>query len=206
MQGDEATIVSIYPLSIRMERPHVTPNVFAMDPGSFQNPEVQVIGPSVAYFYGGEDLGWRPVEQHAAKMAASYVQDFALGCIATTIGEVEPGLFWLRGGFTLDQIKRDYKSELNTANERQKTWFIRLVKLADDMWNQTKSYRAITGLQREAAGVLGMKPEWLVEERVKSSVCPACLTPVKQGAIVCSTCRTVLDSVKMKSLGLTQVA
>lgn len=103
---------------------------------------------------------------------------------------------------TPESLKKDYKELVDKSLSAQRRWFIALVKIADDDWQQLRKHNMISDIQRTAAKELGLKREWLLAiEDEATSGCPFCGSNLlNPEAPICPTCGKIHNPAKLKAL------
>jgi len=187
----EATVISIVPREVRMMAPGLTPDTFIIPPAADKDFEILPVKDSFFYVYRLEGEQIR-VNEPGERVAQSIVTTFLgdqLGLSETGM----PGLFWVPGKHTKEDIAAVHGKEIAAAHTRQMEWFRTLVNLADDSWQKNRQLKAISETQRDAARRLGLKKEWLVNY-TQTVNCPACGTSLPiPDATVCAACRTIIN-------------
>lgn len=195
----DATIVSILPFALRETKNGMHPNEYkipAADPGDFAILHVEV---AMSRAYIDEDRGFMEKAVFASDLAESITSDYNRSMIGLD-EDAMPGLSWLPGKLSKDEIRKHHGQFLKHLEARQTNWFRSLVKLADDDWSKFHLHSMITDIQRLAAERLGLRRDWLVAIKLEGQVCVACKTPLITGSIVCPQCRTVQDQEAYKKL------
>lgn len=207
------TVVSSLPFRLREEKPGLFPiGLYCLPPVKERGDiEVLVVNEGLYYRYIGEG---KQVEQYekAVVIANSVVNDYAnaqLGVDFThedVADNARPALFWVYGAWSKDEVKANFKTEIEIALKQQNKWFGNLVKIADDDWARYHQHKMISDLQRYAAGALGARKEWLSPEIQANTMdmCPACKSMIPAGAIICQVCRTLINPEAFSKLGLKQ--
>jgi len=197
---DKSTVVSIYPLLIKEEKPGVYPGRFTIEPSNGE-PSLLVVGQSVHHVDVGEGRPQIEIATPSHEMAKSIVDDFINAQIAISEG-AQPGVAWLRGAITLSELKTKHVSLLLQLKTTQKAWYLSLVKMADDDWQRYHKHSVISDIERLAARDLGYteRPWLIVTEQLPSSSCSACGTPISTAVIVCPSCRCILKPDEYKKL------
>jgi len=200
--GDKCTVVSIVPFPILLEeKPGMYPGRFHI-PAAVGAPQVLVVGKSKSEV---PLPGERPplvVETPPAEVARSIVDDYVESQLAAD-QSARPGISWLPGEWSVEDVVRKQPQLLADLLERQRKWFVRLVEMADTDWTRYRSHRVIADFQRYACTALGLEREWNVEvkpEVLLPTKCPACGSQVAEGVAVCSVCRCVLDKERYSEL------
>jgi len=201
--GDKCTIVSIVPFPVEMEeKPGVYPGRFSIPAAKNGVPQVLVVGKSTAPVPMPGDRPPLIMDIASAEIARSIVEDYLSSQLVAT-PDAHPGLAWLPGELTVEEVLVRHAALITELNVRQRRWFLVLVELADTDWARHHSHRVIADFQRFACTELGLTREWNVEIEVdaRSPVrCPACKSVVPADTIVCPTCRCVLDREKFKEM------
>lgn len=197
--SDTATIVSIFPLEVKEFKPF-TEGYFRIPPAEKGEVQAVIVKTNSFSVYIDEHRGALKVPVTADEVARSVVEDY----ISTHLGyseDAKPGLFWVPGAFTKDQIKAQFKDKLAQAEKLQINWFVELVRLADDSWGVYHKHNAISDLMRIAAERLGLQREWMIKASGDNTiVCPACGKDNLRGIAICFNCKCILDESKAKSL------
>ena len=201
---DKSVIVSMYPQDIHANNVTLQPGKWHIPAGSAERPTVTLIRPSSWWKDVDPDQEFIEIPVSSLLVAASIIEDYCTGLYCCDMGEVRPGLFWLPGEFTLEQIRKDYKNLLTLAETRQKNWFNELVKQADAVWATSNGNpRGIGKLEKLAAQALAVNREWLLSTQQATLIkCIACGNLRDANFPICSSCKTVIDVAKAKSLGL----
>lgn len=191
----QSSVVSIYPHEVREKKPGIYPGDFVVPPGKAISPSVLLVGPSLYYLLVDE----RPVrlEEPSYNVARSIVEDYIRATIDAT-DEAYPGLFWVDRA--VESPLKECPKEIAKVITAQNLWFKRLVERADDDWKQFHRMRAISDIQRYAATALGLQREWITPSAEEIKFCPACKSAVDIDALICKTCRTVLDKERYNAI------
>lgn len=205
--ADYCTVISIVPFPIDEPKPGLYPGHFRIPAAKAGDIEILAVGRSVHHVYLDNDRGSITVPTPSSEVARSICDDYSASQLAYFRGEAEPGVFFIDGEYKdKKSVLAVAKGEIERARMLQKNWFMRLVAIADDEWNKYHSHKTISELQRFAAKSLGLEREWNIEGTVNSlAFCPACKVPVKSDAIVCSSCRTIINVEAYKKAGFQQV-
>lgn len=203
---DKSTVVSILPKHIDERKATIQPGFFELFPGTFERPSVLVVGPS---------SWWREIDEHqplleipvsSIQVADSVVRDYCNGLLACNMGDQMPGLFYVPGAFTVEKLKREHLALLEQAQQRQRKWFLELVKIADILWSRTQGNPlSISDDARMACRELNIsnKP-WLSDvqsmELIRCVACGALRNPTYP---VCQSCHAIIDKKRAEELGLT---
>lgn len=200
---DKSTIISIYPKRIEETKPTIVPGRFIIEPGTYDNPSVLTVGSCSWWREVGEDEPLLEIPQSSIVLADSIVRDYANGIMGCDMAENMPGLFFVPGAFTVEQIQLDrklptskFKPLLDRAAQKQENWFRMLVKIADVSWARTNGNPlGISDDMRLAAEVLGLRDrDWFMNvTAVDVKKCIACGQLNNSDIIVCPNCKVVLD-------------
>jgi len=204
----KATVVSLCPYDLNEMKPGIYPGSFFIPAAKPPDFEVCVITDAVGHTYIDQDRGSFSRPYSCDEIAKSIVRDHIVACICVDReSETWPGLFWLEEEHSKEDIKKNHADKLKSAMNSQNRWLLALVMMADDDWGKTHSHRAISDLQRRAAGILEHqvgKKEWAVEIKdiADFKLCPFCRTQIPQEALVCATCRMDLRTPEQQKVAL----
>lgn len=197
-----ATVVSLLPISIEAEKPMLTPGNFLIPPAEKGDFNILHIGHASHPVYLDSERGSIRVPVVSEEVAQSIVYDAIISRpYGLESGVAEPGLFWVPGHLSKEQIKKQHADKLESAQKKQRQWFLNLVGEADGWWNQYHNHKMISDLHRKAAKYLNLEREWNIEGTVESSTdCPACTKIIPIRAVVCPHCRVILKPEEYKKL------
>lgn len=203
---DKSTVVSILPKPIVERKATISPGIFTLPPGTFDNPSVLVVGPSSWWREVDENQPLLEIPVSSIQIADSIVRDYANGLLACNMADMMPGLFYLPGEFTAVKLKAEHPQLLLKAQNTQKKWFLELVRIADILWSRSNGNPlSISDDARLACKELNItnKP-WLGDLQTAELVrCVACGSLRNQHYPVCQTCKAIADPELAKKLGLT---
>jgi len=199
MDPTKATIVSIVPIKIRIPTPHINPSIYEIP--AAKNGEVQVLLLAEATYpiYMGE--GRSMTNRELAIVVAEQITKQYVGAQLGLGDDCQPGVFFVVGSHLAGDIAKRFPEELAVANRQQRNWFAKLVNEGDDCWNKFHRSAAISELQRKACSWLGIEREWNIDVARVIQKCPACKGDLPDGAIVCMSCRTIINATAYKELG-----
>ena len=206
---DKSTVVSIYPKRIHEIKETIQPGVFDLAAGSYDKPAVLVVGPSSWWRELDEQQPLLEIPTSSVQIADSIVKDWASGLLASNGNDVMPGLFYVIGEFTSDQIKKDHKPLLDKALANQKRWYQELVNVGDILWARSNGNPlSISDDMRLAAQELNLKEKpWLADFTTVSMVnCVYCGMLIRPGFPVCSNCHHIVDPEMYKKMNPTLVS
>lgn len=202
---DKATVVSILPKKIDEVKHTIQPGRFTIEPGSYDKPSLLVVGPSSWWKEIDQEQPLLEIPVSSIQIADSIVKDYCNGILGCNMSDVMPGLFYLPGAVTIDQLTKEHKPLLNAALAKQRAWYQVLVRMADTLWARTNGNPlAISDDMRLGAQELGFKTkEWIRDfttiEMVRCTACGAMRNPTYP---VCQTCKAIVDPEAWKKLNL----
>lgn len=198
------TVVSYVPFLIREEKPGLIPGRFLIEPSDTKEPKLLVLERSIHYVYLDENRGSLQVRDPADEVARSIVEDFNNSQLGISDG-VHPALFWVPGSHTVKSIQETFPQDVTRVKVAQMKWLTAICRIADNDWNKYHQHNVVSDFQREAAHLIGWRPEeheWMnkVAASVQSSNCPACNQLVTPTMVICTNCRCVLKPEDYKKL------
>lgn len=206
-ESDVCTVLSIFPLSLRETKPGLHPHAFHID--ACLDPQTQVtaliVGRAKFSVYIDESRPSLIVPEPADIVAESICHDYKVSVIFYEPNIAEPGLFWVRGGYTSGEAleSAEIRPQLTEVRERQNTWFSRLVSAADDDWGRFHARKMISDLQRLAARNLNLQRDWDIEQEIAKEhrpiPCKFCHADVHPDSIICMHCRGILNMERFRS-------
>lgn len=202
---DRATIVSIYPKEINENKVSIEPGVFKIPAGNITNPGVLTIGPSSWWKDVDIDQPLLEIPVSAVRVAESIIKDYSNGILGVNMGDRMLGLFYLPGEVTAEQVKKNHTAQLQQAAQRQKNWFLEIIKVTDILWSRSNGNPlSVSDDAKLAATELGMKEKpWLKDQVIAAMKnCPACGTLTNPGYPVCPNCKTIIDKEAYEKMGL----
>jgi len=203
---DKSTVVSILPKQISERKATISPGYFEIPPGTFEKPSILVVGTSSWWREIDENQPLLEIPVSSIQIADSIVRDYCNGLLACNLDDMMPGLFYIPGEFTVEKIQKDYSPLLVQAKEKQKKWFMELIRIADILWSRSNGNPlAISTDARVACRELNItnKP-WLSDIQTAELIrCIACGS-LRNGAFpICQTCKAIADPELAKKLNLT---
>lgn len=202
---DVSTVISILPIRMREDKPLI--------PASYNIPackdvenscETLMVMRAKFSVYIDESRPAIIIPEPSDNVANSICRDFKVSVSHYTPNESEPGLFWIRGGYTNQEAleAEELKEPLARARVMQLEWFKRLVSAGDDDWGRYHMRKMISDLQRIAAKSLKLEREWDIELEVGRHVglkpCKFCRADIHPEAIICMHCHGVVDLDRFK--------
>ena len=200
---DKCTIFSIYPKEIHERKLTVQPGEFVIPAGTPEKPGILIVGPSSWWRDVGEDEPLLEIPHSSTVMAESIVRDYVNGLFGVG-NDMQPGIFWLPGELTVEQLKANFKGQLDKAIRQQNNYYQNLVKLSDALWARTNGNPlSVPEAAKLAAKELGLNRDWL-SNYVRTEVvkCVACGSMRNPDFPICPTCKAVVDTDKAKKLNL----
>jgi hypothetical protein len=202
---DKSTIFSIYPKEIIERKWTIEPGYFHIPPGTYEKPAVLVVGTSSWWKEIPEEDQLLEIPVSSISVANSVVKDYCNGLLACDMAGSMPGIFFIPGEISVEKLKKEYKKDLDLALQRQRSWYMELVKLSDALWARSNGNPlTISDDARLAARELGFSnKEWLQDfqnmELVRCVACGAMRNPMYP---ICRECKTVVDQDTFKKLGI----
>ena len=202
---DKTTVVSIYPHEIIETKPTLSPGVFHIPAGSYENPAIAVFGPSSWWREIDLDQPLLEIPVSSVQIADSIIKDYCNGLLGCDMAGAMPGFFYVPGEHGVLDIRKNFKHELDAALARQRNWYSALIKLADSMWARSNGNPlAISDSMRLAAKEMNLQKDWMKDFKMVDTVrCKACGSLRNPQFPVCPTCKAIDDPSKAKELGLT---
>jgi hypothetical protein len=191
---DKSTVVSIYPEPIHEVKHTIQPGVFDIPAGNPEKPSVLVVGPSSWWKDLEENQPLLEIPTGSVIVAKSVVDDFCNGLLACNMGDAMPGLFWVEGAFTSDEIKMKHKVRLDDVIAKQRNWYMALCNMADALWSTSGGNpRVISRTMRVAAKNLGFEDKaWLKDFQLAAMMqCAACGNLRNPKFPVCPHCKAI---------------
>ena len=199
----KATIVSLLPRALNERKPGLSPSRFNIEAAAENDFNILVVNNISYHMQSINDGQLVNVPVPADEVANSFCNDFIHSQLATSDEPYAiPGLFWVEGELTKKKIESEWAEKLASISDAQNNWFRNLIASAEDEWSRYHQHRMISDIQRLAAKRMNYEAEWtMVSQTIAPKRCPACQTTIMhQEAIICSTCRCVLDMNKYKSM------
>lgn len=197
------------PFQFRTQNPTVFPSHVFLEavPDPYNYFSHWVVEDGVTFVYLDADRGYMKRPIPAEETANSVVEDYIASMIYADPA-CHPGIFWVPGELKQADIERLHGQKLKEVRAIQDQWFTRIVEAADDEWARAKHHRSIAPVQKLAAKCLGMEKEWTVQVNYNAGVvfvkCPACMSLIDNKAIVCGTCRCVVNAEAYSKLQFAQ--
>lgn len=200
--NDISTVVSIIPKRIKEDKWTIHPGQFILEPGSYDKPTTLVVGSSCWWREVSEDQPLLEIPCYSTQVAESIVKDYCGSYLLASGEDVKPGLFWVPGSVTPDEVKLKYKVLLNKTKDAQIRWYHALIKMADSIWVRGNNNPSVIGEDmRIAARELGIaeKKDWMSNARAQEmDRCKACGSLVDTQFPVCPVCKAVVNETLAK--------
>lgn len=188
------TVVSLLPREVFEEKPHMLPSTFRVPAAKYGDIAILHVEEGIHYVPNPFDSGSLKQTTSPAEMARSIVEDYVTShiCLAENCG---PGLFWVEGRLTKDEVSKHFKAKIAGYKERQDNWFHALCNMADADWQKNHNMLAVSDLQRMAAQSLGLtdKYDWVQLRTEATEECPFCKFRIAIGSVKCINCKEVVD-------------
>lgn len=199
----KATIVSVYPFPVVEKAPGLIPGEYLIPSAPIGGIGILVVDDAFSDIYTGGTPPQIRVRKPAEEVASAIVNSCIQNAFLYT-PDAHMGIMVIEGGDASKRdIEKEHEKEIRNLRKIQHAWFIKLVKQADDDWNQYHKHGMISDLQRYAAKTLDLKKEWsTITKEEDFPSCPACKEPVHPEAIVCKSCKAILDKEKYKNFQL----
>jgi hypothetical protein len=190
------TVVSFFPFPLMEEKPGLIPNRFPIPASDTFKPQVLKVTKAMHYVYLDETRGSLQVRDSPDEVARSIVEDFCNAQLGLGEG-ASPGIFWVNGDFTADEIEKKFPQEVVAVKVKQLKWFQAICRIADDDWNKYHQHNVVSDFQRKAAHLIGWKPEehaWMNARGLENSIkCPNCTKVLDGSVISCPDCRCIIN-------------
>jgi len=191
----QATIVSLLPIPINEHIHGYIPSDFPINASKNNEPAILTIDNAVYMEYIDDVRGSRRFMVDADKVATELVNNYVSSSMGSEPGIKQPGLFWVP-----DKVTEIEDDQLDHYKSLQNLWFKTLVEMGDDLWKTYQKHIAVPGICRIAAMNLGMDRSWNIDVSDSVRKCPACMSLVPSSAIVCGTCKLILDHARYEPL------
>ena len=189
-----ATIVSLLPYELRQELPGCAPPIIRIPAADEDDFVVFLVKPVMSRLYAGKAIGNIRMYDNAEQVAASICGDFMKATLFVD-GDIKPGIFWVSGEHTKEDVLKNFAPDLATAMKRQTAWFRKLVQEADDEWQLNHTHRTISDIQRIAARRLKQERPWASDSHTEDKQrCKACQTILPGRVVVCPSCQCILET------------
>ena len=202
---DKTTVVSLFPREIDEIKHTIQPGRFLIPAGSLEKPGILVVGSSSWWKEIDQDQPLLEIPVSSIQIGESIVRDYCNGILGCNMGDTMPGLFYVPGEWSLNDIKTKSKALIEAANTKQRNWYQVLIRLADTLWARTNGNPlTISEDMRLAARELNLiNKEWIKDTQAVELIrCIACGHLKNPLYPVCSNCKAISDPAKAKELGL----
>jgi hypothetical protein len=202
---DKSTIISIYPKEITEKKPTIQPGVFTIPAGTFDKPATLIVGSSSWWREFDENQPLLEIPISSVVVADSVIKDYCNGLLGCDMSGKMPGLFYLPQDWTAEKVKKEHTALLNQYREKQKNWFMELIRIADILWARSNGNPlSISDDARLACAELNIRDKpWLQDFQTAELVrCAACGNLVNPQFPVCPTCKAILNPELAKKLNI----
>ena len=203
---DKSTVVSIFPKELNEVKPTISPGKFHVDAGTYEHPSILVVGPSSWWKLIDEEQPILEIPCGSTQIADSIVRDYCNGLVGCNMVNSMPGIFWIAGEFSVEQIKTKHENLMKNAKAKQDRFWLSLIRFADTFWARTNgSPLCISDEMRMAARELGLaeQKDWMRDFSMLEKLnCKACGSPVKPGYPVCANCHAIVDPERAQKMGI----
>lgn len=203
---DKATIFSIFPKEVTEQKITLMPHNYVIPGGDMKNPGRLVVGAASWWRDVDPDQPLIEIPISSVVVADSIVTDWAKAIFGYTAGMRSPGIFWIPGELTVEQLKSTtHMPRLLQAEREQKAWFEYLCSIADSLWARSNGNPlAIMDDMKLAAERLGYSRDWMKNHIAVSLVrCINCGELRNPEFPTCKHCHSVVDKALATKLGLT---
>lgn len=198
------TVVNLLPREIFEEKHHMLPSSFRIPAAVYGDIAVFYVEEGTHYIpnplvdEGKPNSSFKTITP-PTEMARALVDDYK-GAHICLSDNAEPGLFWVEGRLTSDEVKKFYAKEIEEARRKQNNWFRNMVSMADADFVKNKNMLAVSDLQRLAARCLGVAKEWVDFAGEGTMQCPFCTIAISREAVKCPNCREIVNVEKYKTM------
>lgn len=207
---DKCTIVSIFPKRISEDKVTLQPSQYVIEPGRPNKPSILVVTSACWWRELDEKQPLLEIPVYSTQVAESIVRDYCIGLYGVIWPEVKPGLFYVPGEFTVEQLleEKRYKGLFLKAEQQQKNWYLNLVRITDALWSRSNGNPlSVSDDARLAARELDLKnKDWMQDVHAADLIrCVNCGSPRNPEYPTCPTCHVMVDKALGAKLGLLQV-
>jgi hypothetical protein len=202
---DKCTVFSIYPKEIDEVKHTIQPGRFIIPAGKPEAPTRLVVGSSSWWREIDVDQPYLEIPNSSLQVANSIVNDYCNGLIGCNMDDAMPGIFFIPGIITVEQLLTEYKSTYDRAVVKQTNFWNSIINLTDILWANTGGNPlCVSGDARLACKELGIEnKDWMQNFQNSGMVrCVACGTLRNPAFPVCGTCNRVVDKELAAKLGL----
>lgn len=196
------TVVSLLPFPLHEEKPHLLPSTFKIPSAKGTKHKLAVLHVESAMFFLPDVFDEKrniPVHTTPAEMAKSLVDDYVSANIATS-EDAWPGLFWLEGRLSEDEVVKYFASKVAETRRQQDNWFKALCAMADADWQKNHNMMAVSDVQKLAAEELGIKADWVAFIVPVTITCPYCKAAIDPASVKCFNCKEVVNVEAYKAM------
>lgn len=194
---DKSTIVSIFPKRIKIDNFTLTPGRYVIEPGSVEKPSLLVVGSASWWKEVNPNEPLLEIPQSSPVIANSIINDYCNGIWGCNMADIKPGIFWVPGEKTIEDIRKQHSALLEAAIVSQKNYYQTMLRFADMNWAASSGNPAtINDEMRQAAKYLGQEDrDWMKDHLMMGQVrCQACGTMKDPRYPVCPSCKAIDQS------------
>lgn len=202
---DVSTVFSIYPKDIHETKVTLMPSEYFIPAGSFENPSRLLVTSASWWKEIDENQPLLEIANNSQLIAESICKDHNNSRLGFN-PDAHPGLFFIEGDISVDDLKKKYNRVLLNAKAKQDNWYKDLVNLADSLWAASNGNPiSIAEEMRIGARELGYTGrDWMKAfVMVANIVCDACGEPRNPRYPVCPHCHAVVDQALAEKMGIT---
>ena len=203
---DISTLVTMMPVALIESKPGLVPGEYTIPAVNDPMVDLAVVHIYRAKYpvYIDENRPAIVVPEPSDRVADAIIRDYKVAVTGYDAGKAEPGLFWVPGKHTAEEILAKFPDLVEQARNLQTEWFKALFNQAEDDWAKYRIRRMIGGIQKVAAKALKLEPEWSIDSLVNQAnnpemiPCKYCKSLVNNTAMICPHCSGVLDVERYK--------
>lgn len=191
---DICTVVSIFPKAVVEYKPTLEPNTWVIPAGSMEKPGICVVTGASWWKDYDPDQPILEVMNSSIQIAESIVRDYCNSILGCNMSTAMPGLFFVEGKHTSEEIKIRFSLKLAEVNLRQMSWYKELVRLADSLWTRANGNPLVIWEEMKTAALALNLTEkaWLKDHQQSELVrCFACGNMRNPAYPICPTCKVV---------------
>lgn len=199
------TVASFVPFDIAVDMPGLFPGRYRIPASDTKIPTTIKIETAVHFVYMNESQGSLQVKNPPDVVARAIVEDYVNSQLA--LNETSgPALFWLTGDVEVSDILTKHKTMITKLKERQRNWFLNIVRMTDDDWRKYQRHTVISNFNRTIGSLMTLNPEehpWMQQIKTLEDAykpCQFCMSNISKEASVCSVCGHVVDVKRHKEL------
>lgn len=200
----KSTVVSTVPFELEEPKPGLFPSLYTIPAAPKDGFSTLTVGDGYHLFLIPMTDDRTPpmkIIDTSERIAESLIADYIGSCLGTSYtpdadskAPAIPGLFFFEGEYSKKEIGIKFFENIEGAKARTRSWFKRLVTMADDDWAKFHQHKMITDIQRGACNYLGIERDWNFNIlTAKTTSCWSCKSPIHPLAITCNSCRAIIN-------------